>query len=73
MEEIIKLKALLEVLDKLQLAANILIQNNHKLDENLTSEYDLALEAIGFTQGYLTVLASKVKPEVEKQDEEKVQ
>lgn len=46
---------------KLQFIADIHTTNNHKLDENLISEYDLALDAVNFCQLAVNKLNEKMK------------
>lgn len=46
---------------KLQFIADIHTTNNHKLDENLISEYDLSLDAVNFCQLAVNKLIEKMK------------
>lgn len=49
------------LLEKLQIAADVLITNAEKLDENLKGEYDIALQSIGFCQGYIMGIKNELE------------
>lgn len=49
------------LLEKLQIAADVLITNAEKLDENLKGEYDIALQSIGLCQCYIMGIKNELE------------
>ena len=61
MEKQTEIEILELVMKELQLIADIHLTNNQSLNENLISEYDLSLMAVGRCQGSIQALTNKLK------------
>jgi hypothetical protein len=61
MEKQTEIEILESVMKELQLIADIHLTNNQTLNENLISEYDLSLMAVGRCQGSIQALINKLK------------